>query len=68
MSDRETILQLRKAVKDAEFIIKRQNEEIEELTKKCDSLKSVIDGKRYEIKRLKYKVKKLQERLGVNNG
>ena len=68
MSDRETILQLQKAVKDADFIIKRQNEEIQELTKRCDSLKVIIDGKKYEIKRLKYKVRRLQERLGEENG
>ena len=60
MSDRETILRLQKALIESEFIIKRQNNEIEELTKKRDSLESIIDEKRYEIKRLKYKVKKLQ--------
>lgn len=67
-SDRKLIMQLQKAIEDADFIIKRQNEEIRELTEKCDFLDSIIDDKKYEIGRLKYRVNKLQKMVGAENG
>lgn len=60
MTDRVEITLLRKDLKNAEFVIQRQNVEIERLTKKCDSLNTVIGDKKNEIRRLKYRVKKLE--------
>lgn len=60
MTDRLTILQLQKELKNAQFTIQRQNVEIERLKEKCDSLDLVIDNKKNEIRRLKYRVNKLE--------
>ena len=67
-SDRKLILQLQKAIEDANFTIKRQNAEIRELTEKCDFLDSIIDEKKNEIRRLKYQVNKLQKKVGAESG
>lgn len=49
----ESLRVLRKALKDAENIIKRQNSEIDKLTRDCKSLSLLIDELQDEIKNLK---------------
>ena len=61
MTDRLTILQLQKSIENANFIIKRQNAEIERLKEECDSLRCTIDDKNYAMARLEYRVNKLQK-------